>query len=270
MSESSFATVLLGDSHYAAIATAAQQSLPYNPDAGSCDLIFFDAWRHSLRYEFVKQINDQSVLNQDLANSLSEIIGRYDHYEIVTVFGGGHHLALTLLDNGHPMDVILPSEPDLFVRDDAQIVTVGFAKEILLQIMVSTFLTISCLKKSFPNARITQIECPPPIGNNDFIRRHLGNFFEASHSPEDLECLSSPEQRYKFWKIQSEIFSNECESIGVEYMSVPAVCQTEDGYMKPEHYGSDSTHANPVYGGLILEYLQERSGRRINAWNCFG
>jgi hypothetical protein len=270
MSEKSFATILIGDSHYAAIATAAQQFWPFSPNAGSCDLIFFDAWRHSLRYEFVKYTNDQPHLNPDLVKSLSEIARRYDQFRIVTVLGGGHHLALTLLDNGHPMDVILPTEPELHLRNDAQIVTVDFAKEILLQIMKSTLLTLSCLRKAFPLAFITQIECPPPIGDNDFIRSHLGDFFKASAPPEELDALSTPAQRYKFWRIQSEIFSTECADFGIEYMPVPAACRTENGFMKPEHYGTDSTHANSVYGGLILDFLQESPCRPITAWNCFG
>jgi len=270
MAEETLATILIGESHYAAIATAAQETLAFTPEKRGCDLIFFDAWKHSLRYPFTVETDGQTVLNPDMAQSISTIAYNYDKVELITVLGGGHHLALTLLDNGHPMDVILPDRPDLSLRDDATLVSVDFAKAIFLQLIATPFTSLACLKAAFPELPFAQIECPPANGDDDYVRSHLGNYFEANYSPEQLDAISSPAQRYKFWKLQSEMYADKCLELGIDYMRVPEPAISADGFLKPEHFGSDSTHANAAYGRIILDTIEARLGQKFMAWNSFG
>jgi hypothetical protein len=270
MPQTSRAVILIGDSHYAAIAAAAQGTLSFDPESRGCDLLFFEAWRHALRYEFTRLVDGRTALNPEMAQWIAMIAHNYDAIEIVTVFGGGHHLALTMLDNGHPMDVILPGREELPQRRDAMLVTVDFAKAIFLQVMQPTFTTLTCLREALPDVSISQIECPPPNGDNKYVRARLGNFFESTMTPEQLDALSTPAQRYKFWRLQSEMYNDTCRTIGIDYMPVPATAVSDDGFLKPEHFGEDSTHANPAYGRLILDALEARLGQKFMAWNCFG
>lgn len=270
MAEETFATILIGDSHYAAIATAAQEFLAFTPESRGCDLIFFDAWKHALRYPFTVDVEGKSVLNPDLAQSIRTIAYNYDKVQLVTVLGGGHHLALTLLDNDNPMDVVLPDRPDLLLRDDATLVSVDFAKDIFLQLIKSSFKVLSAMKAEFPELPLTQLECPPSNGDNDYIRAHLGNYFEDNYTAEQLNAISTPAQRYKFWIIQSQMYADKCRELGIEYMPVPAQAISSDGFLKPEHFGSDSTHANSAYGRIILNAIEDRLGQKLIAWNSFG
>lgn len=270
MVDETIATILIGDSHYAAIATAAQEDLAFTPEHRGCDLIFFDAWKHGLRYEFSTLVNGEPVLNPDLAQSIRTIASNYDRVELVTVLGGGHHLAITLLDNGHPMDIILPDQPDLPVRQDAMLVSTEFAKAIFLQLISNTFQTLAAMRDACPDLPFAQIECPPSNGDNDFVRSHLGVYFENNHKPEELDALSSPEQRFKFWRLQSMMYADECQRLNIEYLRVPPDGLSDTGFLRPEHYGVDSTHANADYGRLILQMLEQRLGRKFLAWNSFG
>lgn len=270
MAQKTFATILIGDSHYAAIASAAQETLAFDPKHRSCDLIFFDAWKHGLRYPFTLEEGGQTLLNPDMTQSIRTIAHNYDAVEIVAVLGGGHHLALTLLDNDHPMDIILPQQQELPLRDDAMLVTVDLAKSIFLQLIEAPFKVLEHLKAEFPKVPIAQIECPPPNGDNAFVRKHLGNYFEANYSPKQLDAISSPTQRYKFWILQSEMYSEKCNALGIDYVRVPEAGVTAEGFLKPAHFGADSTHANSVYGRLILDMLETRIGRKFTAWNSFG
>lgn len=270
MAKETIATILIGDSHYAAVASAAQETLAFTPETRGCDLIFFDAWKHSLRYNFTADEGGRTVLNPDMAQSIRMIAHNYDRVQLVTLLGGGHHLALTLLDNGHPMDVILPDQPELPLRDDAMLVSVDFAKAIFLQLIETPFEILTCMKEAFPDLPFAQIECPPANGDNDFVRTHLGNYFEANHSPEQLDALSTPAQRYKFWRVQSQMYAQKCVQLGIDYIPVPEQALSADGFLRPEHFGEDSTHANPAYGRVILDALEARLGEKFMAWNSFG
>jgi hypothetical protein len=270
MADATIATVIIGDSHYAAIANAAQNSLAFAPDTRGCDLIFFDAWKYSLNYPFTVEAGDQSVLNPQLADWITILAGNYDRIQLFSLMGGGHHQALTLLDNGHPIEVILPAQPNLPVRDDATLLSHDFVKDIFLQLIASSFKVMECLRRAFPDLPYSQIECPPANGDNIFIRGHLGRYFEDNFPPEQLERLSTPAQRYKFWVLQSEMYADKCAELGIDYMRVPESAIGDDGFLKPEHYGQDSTHANADYGRVILDSIEAGLGRRLNAWNSFG
>lgn len=270
MAKETVATVLIGDSHYAAVASAAQETLAFTPDTRGCDLIFFDAWKHSLRYNFTIEEGGQVGLNPDLAQSIRTIAYNYDRVELVTLLGGGHHLALTLLDNGHPMDVILPDEPHLPLRDDAMLVSIDFAKAIFLQLIQATFSILTSMKDAFPDLPFAQIECPPANGDNEFVRTHLGNYFEANFTPQELNALSTPVQRYKFWRLQSQMYAEKCAELGIDYIRVPDQALSVGGFLRPEHFGEDSTHANSTYGRIILDLLEARLGEKFMAWNSFG
>ena len=173
-------------------------------------------------------------------------------------------------DNGHPMDVILPGKADLPLRDDAVLLSVNFAKGILLQLVQSSFTTLECLRAAFPSLKIAQLECPPPNGDNDFIRNNLGRYFEENFQPEQLNALSTPAQRYKFWVLQSQMYAKKCSELAIEYIGVPRTGISDEGFLAPSHYGADSTHANSAYGRLILDLLELRVGGKFDAWNSFG
>ncbi|WP_186208725.1 hypothetical protein [Burkholderia gladioli] len=270
MSENTLAAILIGDSHYAAIADAAQKTLAFTPENRGCDLIFFNAWRHALRYPFVIEAEGSAVLNPELVRHIRSIAQDYDEIQIITVLGGGHYLALTMLDNGHPMEVILPGQPDLPLRSDAMLVSVDFAKDIFLQLIKDTFRVLACIRAEFPGVNFAQIESPPANGDNDFIRSHLGDYFEATHSSEQINAISNPAQRYKFWRLQSEMYAEKCDELGIDYMAVPERAVTADGFLPSEYFGQDSTHANAAYGRVILDLIETRLGKKLVAWNCFG
>lgn len=115
-----------------------------------------------------------------------------------------------------------------------------------------------------------QVECPPANGDNEYVRNHIGNYFEKLYSPEQLDALSTPVQRYKFWKVQSNMYQKTCSELGIEYMKVPPSAIDGSGFLKPEHYGPDSTHANALYGNVIIDALESRFGCKFVGWNSFG
>jgi hypothetical protein len=104
-------------------------------------------------------------------------------------------------------------------------------------------------------ARLVHLIPPPPKADNDFIKRHHEQFF-AQHGIATLG-VSSPALRLKFWSLQREILEAICRKRGIEVLLPPGKT-VESGFLRPEYYGSDATHANWLYGEMVIRALEKR------------
>ena len=66
------------------------------------------------------------------------------------------------------------------------------------------------------------------------------------------------------------MYAQKCVQLGINYIPVPERALSADGFLRPEHFGEDSTHANSAYGRVILDALETRLGEKFMAWNSFG
>lgn len=269
MDEQNAVTIIMGDSHYAAIAVAAQQTLPHLQEVGSSDLYFFDAWKYNLNYEFVVQQDGRWVLNPNLICEIDNIRKNYSKCVIVSIFGGGHHHALTMLQSPAPFDVVLPEEPDLPIQPDHTILTVRAVESVFLEPMTNSFLQMSAVREAFPDVDYYQLEAPPSVGSDDYIAQNLGNWFESRLPKDHALTLTSKSVRYKMWRVQSGMCRKFCDEKGIFYQEVPASSLTADGFLKSEYYGVDSTHTSAGYGRLVLDGFEPSVGKFV-AWASFG
>jgi hypothetical protein len=56
------------------------------------------------------------------------------------------------------------------------------------------------------------------------------------------------------------VLEDICQEIGVEVLGPPSGALDEDGFLLPEFYASDATHANPSYGELVVTQAEEKFG----------
>lgn len=268
-SERSVAFVV-GDSHYASIALAAQATLPQRTAGAGTDVWFFDTWKYGLTYPFTVVEGDEWVVNPDLTATMREIAGEYEAAYLFTVLGGGHHHAMTLIEGDHPFDVIVPSRPDLPLRRDVPLVSARMVQDIFLQMIALPFMMMACFRRGFPDLPYEQIECPSANGDDAFVREHLDQFFRDHYPDEALERIAPRSLRLKAWLLQSDMYERKCEELGIGYVHAPAPSLDTDGYLKPEYHGSDGTHANAAYGRLVLDQLEARVGAPFTGWASFG
>lgn len=104
-------------------------------------------------------------------------------------------------------------------------------------------------------AQMVHIISPPPKRDSDFIR----TYHETRFKGEIAELgVSPPELRIKIWRMQHRLTREFCEELAIMPMDPPTTALDADGYLLPEYYAQDATHANRAYGMLLLEELEQR------------
>ncbi len=106
------------------------------------------------------------------------------------------------------------------------------------------------LHSRFPGARFVHICAPPPIEDEAHLRAHPGPFGPKMHlgiAPRDL--------RMKIWELQVEIYEEQAARFGAVFLRPPAEALTADGFLKRAYWHGDPTHANALYGQLVLKQI---------------
>jgi len=98
-------------------------------------------------------------------------------------------------------------------------------------------------------------DSPPPKADNDFIARHHETLFAQEGIAS--RGVSPPELRLKFWKLQVRILQRMCKRLGIEIMMPPARA-VSGGFLSPEFYADDATHANWLYGEQVIREVERR------------
>jgi hypothetical protein len=62
----------------------------------------------------------------------------------------------------------------------------------------------------------------------------------------------------KFWALQKKILEDLCAELGVEVMMPPSRALDEAGFLARDFYAKDATHANHVYGELLIREVESR------------
>jgi hypothetical protein len=62
--------------------------------------------------------------------------------------------------------------------------------------------------------------------------------------------------RLKLWRLQCAVLRYLCTEWGFHLLPPPDGTQTPEGFLKPEYYKNDATHANAGYGELVLRQLE--------------
>lgn len=101
---------------------------------------------------------------------------------------------------------------------------------------------------------IYHVKPPPPKESTAHIlKRHETTFREAGLAERGVTPAPI---RLKLWRLQCAVLESLCTEWGIRILPPPEGTQTPEGYLKPEYYGNDATHANAAYGELVLRQLE--------------
>ena len=64
--------------------------------------------------------------------------------------------------------------------------------------------------------------------------------------------------RLKLWFLLQQMMRETAERLAIEFWPVSASAMTEEGYLRPEYWAPDATHANGAYGALMLDEYEKR------------
>jgi hypothetical protein len=105
--------------------------------------------------------------------------------------------------------------------------------------------------RSRTKAEVFHLVPPPPKEDNDFIRMNC----EARFRELGIEELgpTRPSLRLKAWKLQLGALEQLCSELAIRLIGPPPVAVTKTGFLHPEFYANDATHANRRYGREALK-----------------
>lgn len=97
--------------------------------------------------------------------------------------------------------------------------------------------------------RIVICQAPPPLERNEDILRlgevNLAHLFKASG-------ITPASIRLKTWRLQCMVIEEICRILPVSLIECPKQAKNKNGFLASKFFFSDCTHANRLYGDLVL------------------
>ena len=174
-----------------------------------------------------------------------------DNTAFISLTGGNACNIFGLIEHSTPFDFIDPEEPDIPVENENSTVPYRHIAQLLNE-MMNPHLNELIALRAFVKGRLAHFESPPPIRSNDYIRKNLDEFFRKVDTD---RAISGSYLRLKLWRMQSRIYSRLCTQINVDFVRAPISAQDGEGFLLPEYYSNNATHANSSYGALVLDLV---------------
>jgi hypothetical protein len=232
--------IIVGDSHVAAFDHA---------------VAFKEDPRHSQVevYRFEKQKGDVTIGDiafEDFLD-LAATLGNRDH--IFSAIGGNQYAILSTVE--HPMGLeVLTGPGDCNVTSgQASLIPNRIIADYIYEVVKAAVGNRLGAIMERSSASLTHLSPPPPKGDNEFISRYFEQQFAqlgmGKYGP------ARPELRLKMWQIQSAALERLCGELGIGFLLPPEHTVDSSGYLEPDYYAKDATHANRRYGRETLKQI---------------
>ncbi|MBC2651538.1 hypothetical protein [Novosphingobium aerophilum] len=175
---------------------------------------------------------------------------------VVSMIGGNQHAVFSTIQHPQRFTFMLPG--DVSAEPGAELIPYrALAQHFNSGIRGRDGQSLAALREA-TRARVVHLQPPPPKRDNDHILKHHESKF-AQDNIADLG-VSAPELRMAFWRLQSRLLEELCVELNIEVLPPPPAALDRHGYLAPEFYASDATHANPSYGELVLQQIETSFG----------
>jgi len=230
--------LFFGDSHVHAVRDAIKQGAT-GPDGHELRALRLTKIKHGALIGNISHSDLVLVCNTLSAGDLA-----------VSVVGGNQHATLSLIRHPSPFDMMAP---EATAPDVPQIVPRNAIKGLFrLGMQPNDIRRIAEAAAAGPH-RTVHLAPPPPKADEAHILRRVEADFAARGIME--HGVSPAPLRLRFWEVQVEVLTEMLAEHGVTVLPPPDGTRTEDGYLRPEYYARDATHANPAYGARVLDQI---------------
>ena len=192
------------------------------------------------------------TLNPDLKAKVLDACGPdEDPPGLFGCVSGNEYHYIGLVDHPRPFDFVLPPQPDLPLRPNAEIIPSQLMRQALGSQMLGGLEVLRALRIAFgPSLLIVQ--SPPPVPHDDYIREHPIQFAEQV----TRHGVAPAALRMKLWLLQSDIYRAACEEEGLDFLPVPPAACDPAGFLRQPGWRGDPVHANEWYGRHVLDQIE--------------
>lgn len=189
------------------------------------------------------------ALNPAILGALRTATANEDRSDIwiASAVQGNYYNQVGMFWEGSPFDFVLPSEPDLPLAPDAEIVPHSAIAEMLGRRMPDLGEYLAELAR-LEFAGFMVLGPPPPPRDSE----HLLKLLRSQTPDADESTISAPFVRLKLWKLQNDIVGSLCADHGARYVrgDVPGTVD-HDGFLRPE-FVKDAVHASVEYSQRLI------------------
>ncbi|GAA4764072.1 hypothetical protein [Novosphingobium ginsenosidimutans] len=207
-------------------------------------------------HRLLKQKNDVIIGDTTLEQFVEKIRKLTPDDSVISMIGGNQHAVFSTIQHPRPFDFLEPSRPDWVPATGSEIIPYAVLRANFAEgIAGGDGKSIMALRDATA-AHVVHVLPPPPKRDTAHILKH----HESKFAEDNIAKLgvSSAELRMKCWILQKDVLVKFCRKIDVEVMFPPEEACDADGFLLPEYYANDATHANPSYGELIMQKLESR------------
>ena len=180
---------------------------------------------------------------------------------IALLWRGNEHNELFIFEQSPRFDFVPKQLQELPVADDAVIVPSALVQD-RLRYTLNSLHDVLVAARQHTDCRIGVVGTPPPKGDSDFLYRFVEQEFAPVLKHFGIQAsdirLTAPIIRLKLWHVLQALYKEQAEQDDVEFLPVPEAVKDQTGFLKPEFWAEDVTHANSAYGQIMLKYLAEQ------------
>jgi hypothetical protein len=234
--------LVFGDSHTGAL----EQALRQRASSGNNHISV-------LRFSKVKSGKEIGDISLDAATSM---IAESTPEDLITsTIGGNLHQVFGLVQHPVAFDFVEPGSPSS--PDSQPCVLIPY------QTMWAVFESrlrrkdgrrITTLREAAARPIYHLLPPPPKESAAHILERYESDFEKAGIA---ANGVTPAPIRLKLWRLQCAVLRALCTEWGVHLLPPPEGTQTPEGFLKPEYYKNDATHANAAYGELALRQLED-------------
>ena len=207
-------------------------------------------------YRLMKSKNEVVMGDTKFEDYLA-IIGKLGVRDVaISMIGGNQHAVFSTIQHPQKFTFLMPDNAGML--EEAELVPYrALAEHFAAGIRGRDGQSLTALRNA-TRAQVVHLQPPPPKRDNAHILKH----HESKFAQDNIVGLgvSAPELRMAFWQLQARLLEELCTELNIAVLPPPSAALDTDGFLAPEFYASDATHANPSYGELVLQQLEERFG----------
>jgi hypothetical protein len=194
----------------------------------------------------------------------ARLVGECKDADIALMWGGNEHNSCYFFQDAYQFDFL--STYVNKIMPSIQIVPRNRIAKRFNELTLNQLDTVLASLRAAGPRSITLLGTPAPKKDNEALRAMLPSepFFvdwanDMGTSIEDIK-ITLPHVRLKLWYLLQEMLQAAAARVNARFISVPAESQDEDGYLLPQYWQPDITHANASYGEVMLKKVLKELG----------